>query len=97
VGLFITIGFGYFFGLDTFASQALMCGIFSSLLGLTILAILELAHPYQGSVAISDRPFRFAMSLMDEMDKVALSAATEQRQQALSATSAGSSVSSPRD
>ena len=71
VGLFITIGFGYFFGLDTFRSQALMCGIFSSLLGLTILAILELAHPYQGSVAISDAPFRLAITLMDEMDKIA--------------------------
>ena len=62
VGLFITIGFSYFFGLDTFPSQALMCGIFSSLLGLTILAILELAHPYQGSVLISEAPFRFAIS-----------------------------------
>ena len=42
-GLLITIGFSYFFGLETFASQALMCAIFSTLLGLTILAILELA------------------------------------------------------
>ena len=93
VGLFITIGFGYFFGLDTFRSQALMCGIFSSLLGLTILAILELAHPYQGSVAISDAPFRFAITLMDEMDKmdkIAFSAATDQGQFALSTTPARS-------
>jgi uncharacterized membrane protein YdcZ (DUF606 family) len=44
-GLFITIGFSYFFGLETFFSQALMCAVFSALLGLTILAILELAHP----------------------------------------------------
>ena len=61
-GLFITIGFSYFFGLDTFPSQALMCGIFSSLLGLTILAILELAHPYQGSVVISDAAFRYVIT-----------------------------------
>ena len=47
-GLLITIGFSYFFGLETFFSQALMCAIFSALLGLTILAIFELAHPYQG-------------------------------------------------
>jgi hypothetical protein len=72
-GLFITIGFSYFFGLDAFPSQALMCGIFSSLLGLTILAILELAHPYQGSVVVSDAPLRFAIVRMDEMDKIALS------------------------
>ena len=84
VGLFITIGFSYFFGLDTFPSQALMCGIFSSLLGLTILAILELAHPYQGSVVVSDAPFRFALTRMNEMDKIALSGFTDQSQFALS-------------
>lgn len=76
-GLFITIGFSYFFGLDTFPSQALMCGIFSSLLGLTILAILELAHPYQGAVVVSDAPMRFAITRMNEMDKIALSGADE--------------------
>jgi hypothetical protein len=80
VGLLITIGFSYFFGLDTFPSQALMCGIFSSLLGLTILAILELAHPYQGSVVISDAPFRFAITRMDEIDHIALSEETDQGQ-----------------
>lgn len=90
VGLFITIGFSYFFGLDTFPSQAVMCGIFSSLLGLTILAILELAHLYQGSVVISDAPFRFAITRMDEMDKIALSGGTDQSQFALSATPARS-------
>jgi hypothetical protein len=89
-GLFITIGFSYFFGLDTFPSQALMCGIFSSLLGLTILAILELAHPYQGSVVISDTPFQFAITRMDEMDKMALSGGTDHSQFAFSATPAGS-------
>jgi hypothetical protein len=70
-GLFITIGFSYFFGLETFWSQALMCAIFSALLGLTILAILELAHPYQGSVIVSAQPLRYALSRMDDMDKVA--------------------------
>jgi Protein of unknown function (DUF4239) len=70
-GLFITIGFGYFFGLETFKSQALMCAIFASLLGLTILAILELAHPYQGAVVVPDTPFRFAISRMNVMDRVA--------------------------
>jgi hypothetical protein len=84
-GLFITVGFSYFFGLETFPSQALMCGIFSSLLGLTILAILELAHPYQGAVVVSDVPFKFAMARMDLMDKIAFSATTDQSQFALSA------------
>jgi hypothetical protein len=71
-GLFITIGFGYFFGLETFFSQALMCAVFSALLGLTILAILELAHPYQGSVVVSSQPLQYALSRMDDMDKVAV-------------------------
>ncbi len=72
-GLFITIGFSYFFGLETFFSQALMCAIFSTLLGLTILAILELAHPYQGSVVVSSQPLQYALSRMDDMDRVAFS------------------------
>ena len=71
-GLLITIGFSYFFGLETFRSQALMCAIFSSMLGLTITAILELAHPYQGAVTVSDLPLRFALMRMDDMDKIAL-------------------------
>ena len=83
-GLFITIGFSYFFGLETFPSQALMCGIFSSLLGLTILAILELAHPYQGAVVVSDAPLKFAITRMNVMDKVAFSGTGEQTQFALS-------------
>jgi Protein of unknown function (DUF4239) len=89
-GLFITVGFSYFFGLDTFPSQALMCGIFSSLLGLTILAILELAHPYQGSVVISDAAFRYAITQMDEMDRIALSDAAARNESALSPTPLGS-------
>ena len=72
-GLLITIGFSYFFGLETFGAQALMCATFSSLLGLTILAILELSHPYQGAVVVSDAPFRLAIARMNEMDKVAFS------------------------
>src|SRR5690348_441836 len=71
-GLLNTIGFSYFFGLETFRSQALMCAIFSSMLGLTITAILELAHPYQGAVTVSDLPLRFALMRMDDMDKIAL-------------------------
>jgi hypothetical protein len=88
VGLFITVGFSYFFGLETFPSQALMCAIFSSLLGLTILAILELAHPYQGTVVVSDAPFRFAVSRMNEMDKFGMS--VDQTQFARSADPAAS-------
>jgi hypothetical protein len=83
-GLFITVGFSYFFGLDAFPSQALMCATFSSLLGLTILAILELAHPYQGAVVVSNWPFKFAIERMNVMDTMAFSGAKDSTQFALS-------------
>jgi hypothetical protein len=65
LGCLMTIGFSYFFGSNVFRAQMLMCGFFSVLLGLTILAILELAHPYQGVVTISDEPFQYALSRME--------------------------------
>jgi hypothetical protein len=68
LGCAITIGFSYFFGSNVFRAQELMCGFFSVLLGMTILAIIELAHPYQGTVTISDEPFRYALLRMDEAE-----------------------------
>ena len=66
LGCVITIGFSYFFGSNVFRAQVVMCATFSILLGVTILAILELAHPYQGAVVISDEPFRYAIARMEE-------------------------------
>jgi hypothetical protein len=91
-GLFITIGFSYFFGLETFRSQALMCGIFASLLGLTIIAVLELAHPYQGSVVVSDSPFQYALTRMNVMDQVAFSGAADQTPGVADQTKIASSI-----
>ncbi len=67
LGCAITIGFSYFFGSHVFRAQVVMCAFFSVLLGITILAILELAHPYQGTVTIPDEPFRYALSRMQEV------------------------------
>src|SRR5208282_2390281 len=64
LGCLMTIGFSYFFGSNVFRAQVVMCGFFSILLGMTILAILELAHPYQGVVTISNEPFRYAIARM---------------------------------
>jgi hypothetical protein len=89
-GLFITVSFSYFFGLETFRAQALMCGIFSSLLGLTILAIVELAHPYQGAVVVSDQPFRFAITRMNVMDKIGFAEPARQNRLASTANPAPS-------
>ena len=66
LGCVITIGFSYFFGSHVFRAQIIMCAFFSIMLGVTILAILELAHPYQGVVVISDEPFRYAIARMEE-------------------------------
>ncbi len=66
LGCLMTIGFSYFFGSNVFRAQVLMCGFFSILLGMTILAILELAHPYQGVVTISNEPYRYALARMEE-------------------------------
>jgi hypothetical protein len=66
VGCVITIGFSYFFGTRRQRSQAIMCGTFAALIGLTILAVSELANPYQGTINVSASPFRFVISTIDQ-------------------------------
>jgi len=66
VGCLMTIGFSYFFGSTVFRAQVIMIGFFSTLIGITILAIVELASPYQGTVTISDDPFRYAIERMEQ-------------------------------
>ena len=70
LGCLMTIGFSYFFGSNVFRAQVLMCGFFSILLGMTILAILELAHPYQGLVTISNEPYRYALARMEAAEQL---------------------------
>jgi len=65
VGCVITLGFSYFFSTHLFRSQAIMSATFAALIGLTILAISELATPYQGAVVVSDEGFRFLVDSMD--------------------------------
>jgi len=80
LGCLMTIGFSYFFGSNVFRAQVLMCGFFSILLGMTILAILELAHPYQGVVTISNEPYRYALSRMEAADSYKMAAAKQSLQ-----------------
>ena len=80
LGCLMTIGFSYFFGSNIFRAQVVMCGFFSILLGMTILAILELAHPYQGVVTISNEPFRYALSRMEAADSYKMAAQKESPQ-----------------
>ena len=71
LGCIITIGFSYFFGNSALRPQIVMCGAFSILIGMTILAIVELAHPYQGNVRISNAPFRYAIVRMNALAQFA--------------------------
>jgi len=52
-----------------------MCAFFSIWLGLTILAILELAHPYRGLMTIPDEPYRYAIARMEEATNYKMSTA----------------------
>lgn len=65
LGCIITIGFSYFFGSRDFHTQGIMCAFFSIWLGMTMLAIVELAHPYHGMMLVPDDPYRYAISRMD--------------------------------
>lgn len=65
VGRVITLGFSYFFSTRLFRSQAIMCATFAALIGLTILAISELATPYQGAIVVSNEGFRFLLDSMN--------------------------------
>src|SRR5208283_4550072 len=62
-GCAITISFSYFF-VARFRQQAIMCGTFAALIGLTILAISELASPYQGAVVVSNAGFKIVAASM---------------------------------
>ena len=75
IGAIITIGFSFFFGSQGFHAQIVMCAFFSIWLGLTILAIQELAHPYRGLMTISNDPYRYAISRMEEAANYKMSAA----------------------
>jgi hypothetical protein len=75
LGCVITIGFGYFFGSRDFRVQGIMCAFFSIWLGITILAILELAHPYHGMMTITDDPYRYAISRMEDVKRFRMSVA----------------------
>lgn len=91
VGCIITIGFSYFFGTRRQRSHAIMCGTFAALIGLTILAVSELANPYQGSVNISSSPFRFVIKTIDQSQAILpLTPAARARPPAGGAPGAGS-------
>ncbi|MGC1678983.1 MAG: DUF4239 domain-containing protein [Candidatus Binataceae bacterium] len=65
-GCIITIGFSYFCGSRRFWPQAVMSSTFALLIGLTIMAIAELANPYQGAVTVTNAPFKFVLRIIRE-------------------------------
>ena len=65
-GCMITIAFSYFCGSRRFWPQAMMSATFALLIGLTIMAIAELANPYQGAVTVTNAPFKFVLKIIDD-------------------------------
>jgi predicted ABC-type exoprotein transport system permease subunit len=92
IGCVIVIGFSYFFGAKNFGAQIVMVSVFAALLGLTILAILELSHPYEGNQTVSIAPVTHALQQLDIIDR---SLAVEQSRAATAAAHA--LVTAPRD
>jgi hypothetical protein len=62
-GALLTIGFSYFFSLESFRAQAAMLAILATLIGLSLFVILTLDLPYTGSVAVKPD------ALMDEVSE----------------------------
>jgi cell division protein FtsX len=75
-GCAITLGFSYFFVTRRFRHQAIMYGTFAALIGLTILAISELATPYQGAVVVSNQAFKILETSISESPPPAMSMKT---------------------
>ena len=63
-GFIINVVFTGCFATKHFWAQALMCAAFSILIGITMLGITELSHPYQGDVHILVQPMQSALSAM---------------------------------
>lgn len=65
-GCIITIAFSYFCGSPRFWPQAMMSATFALLIGLTIMAIAELANPNQGAVTVTNAPFKFVLKIIQD-------------------------------
>jgi hypothetical protein len=61
VGGIISVGFTYFFGVKSFAAQALMVGALAALVGLVLALILTLDLPFSGSVGVGPDAMRDAL------------------------------------
>ena len=51
IGAGLTIGFTYFFGLESFTAQAIMVSTLATIIALSLFVILTLDLPYSGDVA----------------------------------------------
>ena len=60
-GALMTVGFCYFFSLESFRAQAAMLAILATLIGLSLFVILTLDLPFTGSVAVKPD------AMMDEL------------------------------
>jgi hypothetical protein len=68
IGGIITVGFTYFFGVRSFAAQALMVSAFAALVGLVLAVIVSLDLPFTGDVAVSPTAMSNAITEFDHID-----------------------------
>ena len=67
VGGIISVAFTYFFGVRSFAAQALMVASLAALVGLVLALILSLDLPFTGGVGIGPDRMRDAIAEFDHI------------------------------
>lgn len=64
IGAAITIGFSFLFGLENARAQHLMTALLALLIAMTFFIIIELDHPFRGSVSIEPEGYRFLIDAL---------------------------------
>jgi hypothetical protein len=68
LGGIICVAFTYFFGVSSFAAQALMVSALAALVGLVLAVIVSLDLPFTGNVAVTPQAMRNALAEFDHID-----------------------------
>ncbi|MFY0030148.1 hypothetical protein ABTP79_18740, partial [Acinetobacter baumannii] len=63
VGAAVTIGFSYFFGMESARSQIIMTALVALVLSLNLFLVVVESHPFAGTFRIQPTPFKVALEL----------------------------------
>lgn len=67
-GAMLTIGFVFLMGTENANAQALMVGVLAALIGVVLYVIIELDHPFSGSVRIGSDDFQQVIEMISRVD-----------------------------